>query len=246
MQAAYNPQLVYAAADIDLYASTLLEQGKTEESAQLYQKLATDFPNPDPAHPEKAPQQIQEAQAVALFGTAKALQSQGQIAQAAAKFDTFKKLYPSSPAAKILEANYGIAVAAHQEKQDDTAIPLLIQVLRSRTGSVELRANAMLLHAKIQQEKNETLPAIDEFLKIALFYDSVPAAAAEGLWSGGQLLEKQAATLPSTSQNPKDVTKATQLKKAAKAYADLIAKYPTSPHIKEARARLAILEPTVK
>ncbi|MEI7957555.1 MAG: tetratricopeptide repeat protein [Verrucomicrobiota bacterium] len=246
MQAAYNPQLVYAAGDIDLYASALLEQGKTGESVKLYQKLANDFPNPDPQHPEKAPLQIQEAQAVALFGTAKALQSQGQIAQAAAQFDNFKKLYPSSPAAKILEANYGIAVAAHQDKQDDKAIPLLIQVLRARTGSIELRANAMLLHATIQEEKKEIPPAIDEFLKIPLYYESVPAAAAEGLWRGGQLLEKQAATLPATSQNPKGVTKATQLKKAVKAYADLVAKYPTSPHAKEAKARISALEPAGK
>ena len=174
------------------------------------------------------------------------MELQGQITQAAVQFDAFKKLYPSSPAPKILEANYGIALAAHQEKQDDKAIPLLIQVFRSHTASVELRATAMLLHAKIQEDKNEILPAIDQFLKIALLYDAVPAAAAEGLWRGGLLLEKQAATLPATSQNPKDVTKATQLKKAVKAYADLLSKYPTSPYVKEAKARLTTLEPGLK
>ncbi|MCX6967242.1 MAG: tetratricopeptide repeat protein [Verrucomicrobia bacterium] len=242
MQAAYNPQLVYAAADMDLYASVLLEKGKIDEAVKVYQKLAVDFPNPDPAAPEKAPLQIQEAQAIALFGTAKALQSRGQIAQAAEKFDAFKKLYPRSPAPKILEANYGIAVAAHQQNQDDKAIPLLIQVFRAPTAAVSLRANAMLLYAKIQEAKGETLPAIDQYLKIALFYDSVPTAAAEALWCGGQLLEKQASALPASSQNPKEVTRATQLKKAVKAYADLITKYPTSPHIKEARARHAALE----
>ena len=83
MQAAYNPQLVYAATDIDLYAGTLLEQGKVDEAAKLYEKLAADFPNPDPAQPEKAPAQIQEAQAISLFGLAKALQNKGQVAQAA-------------------------------------------------------------------------------------------------------------------------------------------------------------------
>ena len=246
MQAAYNPQLVYAATDIDLYAGTLLEQGKIEEAVQLYRKLAADFPNPDPAQPEKASLQIQEAQAIALFGAAKALQSQGQIAQAAEKFETFKKLYPRSLAAKILEANYGIAVAAYQAKQGDKAIPLLIQVFRAPTASVDLRAKAMLLHAKIQEEKNEILPAIDQYFKIALLFDSVPTAAAEALWCGGQLLEKQAATLPATSQNPKDVTKPVQLKKAAKAYTDLITKYPDAPHVKDARARLVLLEPALK
>lgn len=246
MTAAYNPSLVYAAADIDLYGTALLEQGNISQAAAVYQKLAADFPNPDPAQPEKAPLQIQDAQSVALFGQAKALQAQGQILPAAEKYETYKRLYPNFAPAKLLEANYGIAVAAHQAKQDDKAIPLLIQVFRAPTASVELRANAMLLHAKIQEEKNELAPAIDQNLKIALFYDSVPAVAAEGLWRGGQLLEKQAATLPQTSQNPKEVTKPGQLRKALKAYKDLVAKYPTSPHASEAKARIAALEPALK
>ncbi|MEI8234195.1 MAG: tetratricopeptide repeat protein [Verrucomicrobiota bacterium] len=246
MTAAYDPKLLYAAADIDLYGGALLEQGKVEEAVKVYQKLAADFPDADPAHPEKSPLQTQEAQAIALFGTAKALQSKGQIAQAAEKFETFKRLYPSSAADKILEANYGIAILAHQEKKDDTALPLLIQIIRARTASNELRANAMLLHAQIQEGKNELLPAIDQYLKIALFYDSIPAAAAEGLWRGGQLLEKQAAGLPQTSANPKDVTKPTQLHKALKAYKDLVAKYPSAPHVGEAKARIDALEPALK
>jgi TolA-binding protein len=246
MTAAYDPKLLYAATDIDLYGSALLEQGKADEAIQVYHKLAADFPDADPAQPEKSPAQTQEAQAIALFGTAKALQSKGQIAPAAEKFETFKRLYPTSPATKILDANYGIAVLAHQEKQDDKALPLLIQVIRARNASTDLRANAMLLNAQIQESKNELLPAIDQYLKIALFYDSVPAAAADGLWRGGQLLEKQAATLPQTSANPKDVTKPMQLRKALKAYKDLIAKYPSAPHMAEAKARIAALEPALK
>ena len=246
MTAAYNPQLVYAAADIDLYASNLIDHGKLEEALKIYQKLATDFPNPDPTHPEKAPLQIQDAQSIALFGTGKILQRQGNISKAREIFEQFKKFYPTAPAAKILEANYGIAVAAHKEKQDDKAIPLLIQVFRAPTANVELRANAMLLHAKIQEGKNEIPPAIDQYLKIAAFFESVPTVAAEGLWCGGQLLEKQASTLPATSQNPKDPTKTSQLKRAAKAYADLVAKYPASSHIQEAKARLAVLESASK
>jgi len=246
MTAAYDPKLLYASSDVDLYGSALLEQGKADAAMRVYQKLATDFPDTDPAHPEKSPLQTQEAQAISLFGTAKALQSKGQIAPAAEKFETFKRLYPTSPATKILEANYGIAILAHQQQQDDKALPLLIQVIRARNASPELRASAMLLNAQIQEAKNELLPAIDQYLKIALFYDSVPTAAAEGLWRGGQLLEKQAAALPQTSANPKDVTKPVQLRKALKAYKDLVAKYPTAPHAAEANARVAALEPTLK
>ena len=104
----------------------------------------------------------------------------------------------------------------------------------------------MLLHAKILESKNELLPAIDQYMKTATFFEAVPAAACEALWRGGQLLEKQAATLPASSQNPKEATKPMQLKKAAKAYADLISKYPDKPHVQEAKARLAVLEPSGK
>ena len=246
MTAAYNPQVVYSPTDIDLYGTALLKQGKIEEVSKVYEKLAADYPDLDPAHPEKSPPLTQEAQSTALFGIAKALQSQGQTTQAAEKFSLFKRLYPHSALAKILEANYGIAVRAHQENKDDEAIPLLIQVCRSQAAPMELRANAMLLHAKVQEAKKETLPAIDQFLKITLYYDSVPGAAAEGLWCGAKLLEKQAAALPQASQNSKEVTKTTQLQKAIKAYKDLLAKYPNSPHADEAKARLAVLEPPPK
>ncbi|MDD5350666.1 MAG: tetratricopeptide repeat protein [Chthoniobacteraceae bacterium] len=246
MTQAYDPKLIFAPADIDLYGSALLEQGKVDDAVAVYQKLAADFPDPDSAHPEKSPLQVQEAQAIALFGTAKALQSKEQIAEAAAKFETFKRLYPSSAAGKILDANYGIAVLAYREKQYDKALPLLVQVIKSRTGSNELHANAMLLHAKVQEARNEMLPAIDGYLKVPLYYDSVPAAASEGLWRGGQLLEKQAAGLPQTSANPKDATKPMQLRKALKAYQDLQTKFPNTPHVAEAKGRADALAAALK
>lgn len=244
MTAAYDPNLVYASADIDLYGGALLEQGKTDESIKVYQKLADNFPNPDPAAPDKSPLDVQEAQAVAVYGLGKALQKQGNVAEAAAKFDTLKQLYPWSP--KIMEANFGIAESLHQQKKDEQAIPLLVQIARSPSGSIELRANAMLLLSKIQEEKGEILPAIDQYLKIAMFFDTVSSAASEGLWRGGQLLEKQAAGLPETAKNPKnpkEATKGTQLRKALKAYKDLSSKYPNSAHADEAKARIAALEP---
>ncbi|XHR28064.1 MAG: tetratricopeptide repeat protein [Chthoniobacteraceae bacterium] len=243
MKAAYNPGLLYAPADLDLYANALLDTGRLPDATAVFNKLAADYPLPDPAHPEKAPAQIQQAQGIALFGQAKVLQKQQNTAAAAEKFETFKRLYPNFSPAKVLEANYGIALAAHEAKQDDKAGPLLIQIFRTPAAAIDLRANAMLLHAKIQEDKNELAPAIDENLKIALFFDSVPAVAAEGLWRGAQLLEKQAANLPQTSQNPKDPTKPAQLQKALKAYKDLVSKYPTAPHVAEAKVRISALEP---
>jgi TolA-binding protein len=243
MKAAYSPTLVYAPADLDLYGNALINTGSLPDAAAVFKKLASDYPVPDPAHPETAPAQIQQAQGIALFGQAKVLQKQGNTADAAEKFETFKRLYPNFSPAKVLEANYVIALAAHEAKQDDKAGPLLIQIFRTPAAAIDLRANAMLLHAKIQEEKNELAPAIDENLKIAMFFDSVPAVAAEGLWRGAQLLEKQAANLPQSSLNPKDPTKPGQLQKALKAYKDLVGKYPDSPHIAEAKGRISALEP---
>ncbi len=239
MQAAYNPKLVYAPADLDLYGSALLENGKAPEAMAIYQKLATDFPNPAGVSPDKAPPQIAEAQATALYGIGKALQKEGKIAEAGKKFDELKKLYPWSP--KILEANFGIAQSIVQQNKLDEAMNLLVQIIRAPTATAELRANSMLLGAQIQEKKNAFDAAIDYYLKIAVFYEAVAPAAAEGLWRGGQLLEAQAATLPESSSEKDKPTKPGQMAKAIRAYKDLVAKYPNSPLASKAKDRLSQL-----
>lgn len=244
MNAAYDPSLRYDPADMDLYGDALLEQGKTDESTKVYQKLAADFPNPDPAAPGNSPVEVQEAQSISIYGLGKALQKQGDVAGAAEKFASLKTLYPWSP--KILEADFGIAESYHEKKQNDQAAPLLVKIAKTPSATIELRANAMLLLAKIQDEKGDLLPAIDQNLKIALFFDSVAPAASEGLWRGGQLLEKQAAGLLDSDKDPKKPTKPGQLRKALKAYKDLIEKYPNSERVGDAKARIAALEPAVK
>ncbi len=238
MTAAYDPTLIYAPADIDLFGAALLQMGKVDESAAVYQKLANDFPIPAGVAPNKAAPQVQEAQAIALYGTGKALQKQHKIAEAGEKFDTLTKLYPWSP--KILEANFGKAQALHEQKNDKDAIPLLVQIIRSPTGTPELLANSMLLLASIQEGKGEIAAAIDQYIKVSVFYDSVASASAEGLWKGAQLLEKQAAGL-SDPPKPKEPSKSGQIAKAVRAYQDLVTKYPNSPHAGEAKARLAAL-----
>jgi len=154
------------------------------------------------------------------------------VADAAAKFDRLKSLYPWSP--KILEANFGIAQSLAQQKKLDEATTLLVQIIRAQTATAELRANSMLLGGDIQNEKGNLEAAIDYYIKIATFYQGVPAAAAEGLWKGGQLLEKQAAGLTESSKP----TKSAQQAKAVKAYKDLVEKYPASPFASQAKDRL--------
>lgn len=190
MKSAFDTNLIYAPADLDLFGGTLIDQGQFDEAIKVYEKLGTDYPIPAELTPEKASREVQEAQATMLFGIGRALQKQGKVAEGGAKFDELKKLYSWSP--KRLEADFGIA-SSHFEKQEyDQAGPLLIPIIRSTTATAELRANAMLLSGKIQEAKGKYDSAIDQYIKIAEFYEGVPAAAAEGLWRGGQLLEKQA------------------------------------------------------
>lgn len=235
MQSAYDPKLVYAPADLDLFGGALIDAGKISEALAVYEKLARDFPNPPNVAPDKAPPQIAEAQAIALYGTGRALQKQGKVAEAAQRFDTLKKLYPWSP--KILEANYGIAEADVANGKLDEAMTLLVGIIRAPTATAELRANAMLLGGRIQEKKNAIEAAIDYYIKIATFYEGVPQAASEGLWRGAQLLEKQAAGLSETTK-PK---KSQQLSKAVKAYKDLAEKYPASQFAAKAKERLQTL-----
>jgi TolA-binding protein len=242
MNAAYDPKLVYAPADLDLYGSALIDQNKIPEAQNIYKKLAADYPNPPGVAPDKAPAQIAEAQSIALYGMGKCLQQQGNAKEAGEAFDNLKKWYPWSP--KLLEANFGIAQSLYQQKKYDEALALLIPIMRAQSASatVDLRANAMLLGGRIQEAQGHIEAAIDYYIKIGSFYEGVPVAAAEGLWRGAQLLEKQAAGLNDTGA----VTKSGQFAKAMKAYQGIVEKYPSSPYADQAAKRLSDFHASLK
>lgn len=195
MAAVYDPQQKYAPSELDLYGQALIREKKLDDAQKVYTKLAADYPNPK-GDPKGAAMEVQSAQAVSLFGFGKILEEQGKSAEAKAKFDMLKELYPWSP--KMLEADYGIAAGEFEAKNYDPAIQLLLQVARANTAPAELRAKSMLLLAKINEAKAMFDPAIDNFLKIdAVFGAGVPVISAEGLWRGAQLLEKEGnGTLP--------------------------------------------------
>jgi TolA-binding protein len=244
MADAYKPDFLYSPQDMDSYGLALLEQKKLDEAAGLFEKLAKDFPVPENVTPDQASQLVQEAQAVALFGRARVAQERGRIPEAGQLFQELKKLYPWSP--KVLEADYGIAQSLKEQGKLDDAVTLLGGLIRASTATPELRARAMLLGGSImaekaklatdQQQKDEYLgAAVDYFIKIAQFYGGVPAAAAEGLWMGGQLLERQA----SVSNDAK--FKAQQLAKAKASYQQLLKDYPNSEFVSKAQERLTAL-----
>lgn len=235
MAEAYNPSLVYAPADLDLYGSALLDQGKADQAYRIYQKIAHDYPTPTGVQPAQAQPAIQEAQAMALFGMASALDKEGKTAEAGKLYAQLKATYPWSP--KVVEANFGIAKSQFQEKKYDDALKLLVGIVGSRNAPATLRAHAFLLVGDIQAARNNIDAAIDSYLKTAAYYGGVADAAAEGLWKGGQLLENQAAMLTEQS-TPK---KSDQIQKAINAYKDIVNKYPNSKYLQQAQDRLNAL-----
>ncbi len=228
MTAAYDPALVYAAGDLDLYGSALLGEKKVDEASGIFQKLVADYPNPPGVDPKQAPLAVQEAQATALFGLGQVLGAKGEAAGAAKNFAKLKELYPWS--SKIFEADYGIAVGFYGEKKYEDAIKLIEGIVRAQTASNELRAKAMVLGGKIRRDSGDLAAAIDYFIKTDYFYGGVPTVASEGLFLGAQALEAQSAA----ATDPK--LKAEAAAKAKKYYADLKTKYPDSPFTAKAIA----------
>ena len=91
----------------------------------------------------------------------------------------------------MLEVNYGIAVAMHDKHEDDEAIKRIQEVIKAQKATPELRAKSMLLLGDIHRDNGRIPLAIDNYIKISVFYTGVPKVAAEGLWRGAQLLEDQ-------------------------------------------------------
>lgn len=244
MEEAYDPSIIYSPQDMDAYGLVLIEGNKLDAAAQVFDKLAADYPNPPNTAPNQAPLPIQQAQAIALFGKGSVAQAKGETATAGQLFEQLKQLYPWSP--KVMEANYGIAEALKAQKQYEQAINLLTGIIRATTADTELRAKSMLLGGYIMVDRaNETSDeklkaqfedaAIDYFIKIATFYAGVPKISAEGLWQGGQLLEKQNVRITDPAK------KKQQMDKARAAYQQLVKEFPNSEFAPKAQERLSAI-----
>jgi TolA-binding protein len=235
MAKAYDPTLLYAPVDLDIYGQALLAENRADESYKLYTKIGADYPVPEGVNPSEAPPPVQEAQAISLYGMGYALDKEDKPDDAARLFNELKTYYPNSP--KVADANYGIARALVPRSRLDEATQLLLPIVANRTVSASLRAHAFLLSADIQAAKGNFPAAIDSYLKMAAYYGGIEDAAPEGLWKGGQLLEKQASVLDETS-TPK---KSDQIARAVMAYRSLVSKYPDSQYVRQAQDRLELL-----
>ena len=214
MAAAYKPDLKFAPDDLDLYGQALIENKKIDEAIRIYEKLNKDYPLPG-GEPKAAPREVQEAQAIVLAGLGKALQEKGDAAsreKGAKMFAELEANYPRSP--KMTEVNYGTAIALHDQKKDDEALKRLAEINKAPKASTELRAKSMLLIAKIHEANGRYELAIDNFLKISVYFQGVPKIAAEGLFRGAQLLERQASgEIPMPTPTPKPAASPAPAKK---------------------------------
>jgi len=190
MAAAYKPELKFAPEDLDLYGEALIDNKKVDEAIKVYEKLDKDYKIS--GDPKKAPREYQEAHAIVLAGLGKAYQSKGDAASKEKGGKMFSELeanFPWSP--KMLEVNYGIAVALHEKHDDEDAIKRIQEVIKAQKAPAELRARSMLLLGDIHKDNGRIPLAIDNYIKISVFYTGVPKVAAEGLWRGAELLEGQ-------------------------------------------------------
>ena len=236
MKAAYDPNVVYGPADMELYTDGLLASDPAA-AAQVFDKLARDYPRPAGLPPGQAAPAVQDAQALVLFGRGKLAEASGDRAAATRAFAELKRDYPRS--SKIAEANLGLAQGLIAEGKPDDALPLLADVAKNPRSPIPVRAHGLFLNGEIQAAKG-SFDAIDSYLKVAAFYPVAPDAP-EGLWKGAQLLEKQAETLGDTPAKPGGPTKTGQLARARKAYNDLATRYADSKWTAQAKARLAAL-----
>ncbi len=233
MDKAYDPTLVYAATDLDIYGLALLENNEPEAAAAIYEKIAADYPVPPNVDPSSLTPEVYYAQAIVLFGKGRIAQASGNKAEAGQFFEQLTSLYPASP--KVLEARFGNAEGLVAEKKYDEALTILTQIVRDTNATAELRAKSMLLMGDVYADQGELESAIDSYIKIAQFYSGVPKEAAQGLWRGGQLLEEQATSLTDPTAKKRAVDN------ARRAYQDLVTQFPNSEHAAEAKTRLAAL-----
>jgi tetratricopeptide (TPR) repeat protein len=206
MAGAYDPAQKYAPQDLDLYAMSLIEQKKYEEAGKVFDKLAKDYPIPDSVQGNPS-REIQEAQAMVLFGRGKILQEQKKDEEAGKYFKELETKYAWSP--KNLEGSYGIAAAEHEEKKYDDALKRLVTITKASTATAELRAKAMLLLARCLEDSGRPADAIDNYIRVEALYEGVPTVAAEALWRGASLMEKQGrGEIPMPTPPPRAAAKA--------------------------------------
>jgi tetratricopeptide (TPR) repeat protein len=205
MEQAFNDQLVFSPSDLDRFGTELVKRKQLDKAKAVFAKLEQDYPVPPNTEPGKVTRTTGDAQAVAIAGKASILQAQGKAAEGQALFEKLKELYPWS--GKVAEAEFGIANGLYEQKKYEEASDLLRTIAVKTTAPVPLRARAMMLLAKSSEALKDYDVAINNYIKIAAFFESERDIAAEGLYLGAQLQERQAkGEIPKSAAKPRAAT----------------------------------------
>jgi tetratricopeptide (TPR) repeat protein len=201
MEPAYNEELVFSPSDLDRYGSELVRRKQLDKAKAVFAKLEKDYPLPPNTEPSKVTRTVGEAQSVAMAGRASILQAEGKATEGQALFEKLREFYPWS--GKVAEAEFGIANGLYEQKKYDAASDLLRSIAVKTTAPVGLRARAMMLLAKSSEALKDYDTAINNYIKIATFFESEREIAAEGLWLGAQLQERQSkGEIPKSARPP--------------------------------------------
>lgn len=211
-QSAYRQSLETKAPldwrDLERFGRALLGAGKNEEARPVFERIQQEFP----ASGAKDPKLF--AQASALFGLGMIDFQSGNKEGAEKRFRELAEKYPWSE--KIQEANFlrGQSLASAGKfdgsKEDPGAFDLWTSVIESTRGSNEIKARAMLAFGKSleeiaakktptrQLEQGGGKPPLDPldlaaeyYLKVDLFYDSLPELSAEGMAQAARIRRAQ-------------------------------------------------------
>lgn len=175
----------------------------------------------------------QPALADAYYGLGATYFAQGDLANAKQYFSKIKGLSGGAPwHPHIMEVNYGLALAAEQSGDTETAKQLYATLMTSQGAGFLLQAKAMLGYGRILEKAGNGITpvagggsesGVHYYQQVhILFGPSTPALSAEGLFDAGQVYEKAG-----------DKTN------AKKQYADLIQAYATTAPDWAAKAKAA-------
>ncbi|MEO8351086.1 MAG: tetratricopeptide repeat protein, partial [Chthoniobacteraceae bacterium] len=228
MKSAYNPEAVFSPEDLDHYGKMLITRKQYDEAGKIAAKLEKDYPVAPNTPPEKVTRTIGTAQSIAMSLRADILRANGKAAEGQKILEKLKQDYPWSP--KVAEANFGIAAGLFEQGNYDEAVEILIGVARENNGPVPLRARAMMMTAKALEAQKKYGEAINNYTKISAFFQSERDLAAEGLWRGAQLQEKQGTgEIPMPEPAAKKPAAKPEAKKSGAAQTDGDKKAPKKP-----------------
>jgi len=201
----------------DQYGQLLTDTKKFDQAIEVYLKMETEYKDD------------QSNVAHAVWGLGNAYLQAGLYDKAVTEFDRLIKDFPWHPHAA--DAEFGKGLVLESQGKFAEAKKIYEEVAAKLKG--EARIRSLLGLGRCQAALGDCKSAVENFLKVALFYEKFGEFASEALWRAGECFEKL------STSNPAEKDK--NLQSAIKAYRDLILKYPNSKFAEEAKKRLNAL-----